>query len=302
MKPKSQIFLQIVLLIVAAIVLYWKFFALSFIPVDSSLMDTALRYMQSRIAVSWVDFYRGNQMFKAAQQEKNTNLSGSIQKLDIAIEYYLSSLNGRETREARENLEVAQKEYKKLKEDLRVQERLEKEEEEEEQQDTKQDVNSGKSNSGSGTTGSGSNSEKKDESKDSGKKESSSTDEPEKSGKNEDGRADNSGKSDDETGSGSASKTQDENSKKDGPLGYTNTGTFFEGFSGSMSGTGLSTEDEQKLKGALNGLKELQNQKGDYTRPNGIPSTTDGMGGLFEKYFGNSSLFGNERDNDPYDY
>lgn len=58
MKPKSQIFLQIVLLIVAAIVLYWKFFALSFIPVDSSLMDTALRYMQSRIAVSWVDFYR----------------------------------------------------------------------------------------------------------------------------------------------------------------------------------------------------------------------------------------------------
>lgn len=301
MKPKSQIFLQIVLLIVAAIVLYWKFFALSFIPVDSSLMDTALRYMQSRIAVSWVDFYRWNQMFKTAQQEKNTNLSGSIQKLDIAIEYYLSSLNGRETREARENLEAAQKEYKKLKEDLRVQERLEKEEEEEEQQDTKQDVNSWKSNSGSGTTWSWSNSEKKDESKDSWKKESSSTDEPEKSWKNEDGRADNSGKSD-ETWSGSASKTQDENSKKDGPLGYTNTWTFFEGFSGSMSGTGLSTEDEQKLKGALNWLKELQNQKGDYTRPNGIPSTTDGMWGLFEKYFGNSSLFGNERDNDPYDY
>ena len=49
-------------------------------------------------------------MFEASQQEKNTDLSGSIQKLDIAIEYYLSSLDGRETREARENLEAAQKE------------------------------------------------------------------------------------------------------------------------------------------------------------------------------------------------
>ena len=44
-----------------------------------------------------------------------------------------------------------------------------------------------------------------------------------------------------------------------------------------MSGTELSAEDEQKLKDALNGLKELQNQKGNYTRPNGIPSPTDGM-------------------------
>lgn len=291
MKPKSQILLQILLLSVAAIVLYWKFFALSFIPIDSQFMDTALRYMQSRIAVSWVDFYRWNSMFESAQQDKNTNLSGSIQKLDIAIEYYLSSLNGRETREARENLETAQKEYKKLKEDLRVQERLE-EEKKEEESDTNEDKNSWENTSGSGSTWSGSTwsgstNEEKDEPNDSWKPGESSKDSSEAS---------------DTSWSGSAPKSQNESGKKDGPLGYTNTGTFFEGFAGSMSGTELSAEDEQKLKDALNGLKELQNQKGNYTRPNGIPSPTDGMWGLFEKYFGNSSLFWNERDNDPYDY
>lgn len=80
-------------------------------------------------------------MFEAAELEKDTNVRGSIQKLDIAMEYYVSSLNGRETREARENLEAAQREYKKLKEDLRVQERLE-EEKKNDESETKQNADS----------------------------------------------------------------------------------------------------------------------------------------------------------------
>lgn len=283
MKRLRQILPNTILLAFSLAVIFWKFIALELVPVGSPLMSRILELIKEPVAVSWVEFYRGNALYEKAQDERETSLSGSILTMDQAITSYLASLGLRETREARANLETAQKEYRKLKEAEAMKRRTEEEQKKEE----------GKSENGDSPekdTKSGSGSEDQDSSRDSdGKTSSGSTQKNGKPGNSKD------------TGSGSESKPEDTAQNLPGPRGYTNKGTFFQGFSGSLEGKGLSKEDEQKLRESLNSIKELQNQKGNYTRPRGI-EPTDGMGGVFQKFFGDSQLFGNERDNDPYDY
>lgn len=252
-------------------VVFWKFFALQFVPVQSPLMSRVLQWIKEPIAVSWVEFYRGNELYERAQSERETSLTGSILTMDQAITSYLASLGLRDTREARANLEVAQKELRKLKEAEAMQRRTAAEEKSEGTEDEESEEKGNQTGSGSESkTESGETSDGKE----SGGKSGSGTEKPDQS---------------------------DTPSNLPGPRGYTNSGTFFQGFSGSLEGMGLSTEDEQKLRETLNAIKELQNQKGDYTRPRGI-EPSDGMGGMFQQFFGDSQLFGNERDNDPYDY
>ncbi len=144
------------LLALASTVLFWKFFALKLLPVDSPDLDSALRYMGEPLAKSWVYFYRGNDLYQRADSDADKSLSGSILLLDRAIDEYLESLDIRETREARENLETAQKELRRLKEEQSFKDKTEEEEKsEDEPKDGGDDPKSGSgSDSGSGSTGS----------------------------------------------------------------------------------------------------------------------------------------------------
>lgn len=277
MKRLRQMLPMTLLLAFSLVVVFWKFFALQLVPVDAPMMSRILQWIKEPAAVSWVEFYRGNTLYERAQDERETSLSGAILTMDQAITSYLASLGLRDTREARANLEVAQKELRKLKEAEAIERRTQEEEKKEEskedtesEKDENQTGSGSQSNSGSGETTEGETNEKGGTAK---------------------------------SGSGTTEKPDETSNRPNlpGPRGYTNSGTFFQGFSGSLEGMGLSTEDEQKLRETLNSIKELQNQKGDYTRPRGI-EPSDGMGGVFQQFFGDSQLFGNERDNDPYDY
>lgn len=251
MKRLRQILPMTLLLAFSLAVVFWKFFALQLVPVDSPLMDRVLQWIKEPAAVSWVEFYRGNGLYERAQNERETSLSGAILTMDQAITSYLASLGLRDTREARANLEAAQKELRKLKEAEAIERRTA---EEEQQEDTEESQSEEKENQ----TGSGSES----------KTGSGETDDSQES---DDGESEKSG-------SGKTEKQSEASGKPNlpGPRGYTNSGTFFQGFSGSLEGMGLSAEDEQKLRETLNSIKELQNQKGDYTRPRGI-EPSDGM-------------------------
>ncbi len=288
MKQRSKNLLITALLCLSIIVLFWKYFAMQLLPLYSPSMDAVLRYAGEPLSRSWVYFYRGNERFQSSMKEKETNLSGSIEKMDSAIDWYLESLNFHESREARENLKAAQNELRKLKEESSVNEQKKKEEEppkENDSKNTKWDTQSW-SESKSWESGSGS------QSSDSGS-----------------GSTGSSWKTEKSNPSGKTTEWKEESNQpssewepKAGPRGYTNSGTFSEGFSGSTSNSGLSSQDEKTLKNSLEFLKELQNQKGQFTRPKWVPDKNDGMWGIFEKYFWNGSLFENERDTDPYDY
>lgn len=234
MQQKIRIFLPVVLLAFASSVLFWKFFALELLPADHPDMDTVLRYVDRPAAKSWVDFHRGNLLFEAANRERDTSLTGSIQKLDSAIDRYLDSLNLRETPEARENLEAAQKALKLLKTESSIEKKVK----EEEQKDME------KSKSGSGGTESGDTDGASSSGSESGKTKG-------KAGGNPTGKPEAS----------DPGKAMPSPQKRPGVRGYSNSGTFSDGFSGSTAESGLSPQDEKTLRNSLEFLKELQKQK-----------------------------------------
>lgn len=104
--------------------IFWKFFALSFIPVDHPIMSKVLRYIQSPLAESWVDFHRGNLYFLESQTSKSGE---EVRKmLTLSIDAYARSLSARETTEARENLEFVRKLLRSSEQEMHSQESTQK--------------------------------------------------------------------------------------------------------------------------------------------------------------------------------
>lgn len=274
-------------------------------------MNTWLRYIDHPLARSWVYFNRANTQFEASLQEKDTSLTWSIQKLDSAIDWYLESLNIRETPEARANLEAAQKNLKLLKNEESERNKIQ-----EEEQDNAQNENNKSDDQRSDASEGGSKDESKSESGSTEKEENKNGDKggawgsesrnPDKNTTDQNSpRADskkNDTKPEGRANESSSNTSTWPNQDRSWVLGYTNTGTFSEGFSGSTSGSGLSLEDEKTLKNSVEFLKELQKDRDKYTRPKWWSDMENGTESMFQKYFGDTPLFKNERDADPYDY
>lgn len=161
MKRLRQILPNFILLAFSLAVIFWKLIALELVPVNSTLMSRVLELIKDPIAVSWVEFYRGNELYSKAQDERETSLTGSILTMDQAITSYLASLGLRDTREARANLETAQKELRKLKEAEAMKRRTE---EEQKKEDGKSE--DGDSDKKDNKTGSGSESQDSDKDSD----------------------------------------------------------------------------------------------------------------------------------------